>query len=94
MFLIAFHAVIGLASLSQQGADLPKDLIVTQAQPQPYLQAQGYMAPQSDYMTTAEGCTYRRTQAPGHPPRWILVVNPHHIGGMNANARCRGMIAN
>lgn len=44
-----------------------------------------------DYMTTAEGCTYRRTQAPGYAPKWILVLNPHHIGRPNSPLDCNGM---
>lgn len=44
-----------------------------------------------NYMTTADGCTYRRTQAPGYAPNWILVLNPHHIGRPNSPRHCPGM---
>ncbi|MFW2587308.1 hypothetical protein [Sagittula sp. SSi028] len=47
---------------------------------------------QAEFMTTPEGCTYRRTQAPGYPPRWILIVNPHHIGKAPATMKCPGML--
>lgn len=29
----------------------------------------------------ANGCSYSRTQAPGYAPQWILIQNPHHVGG-------------
>lgn len=45
-----------------------------------------------NYMTTADGCTYRRTQAPGFAPAWILVLNPHHIGRPNSPRHCSGML--
>ena len=83
-------AALGLASLSTEAADTPKDLILAQAQP--FIGTQGFVAPQGNYMTTANGCTYRKTQAPGHPPRWILVVNPHHVGGKFAGRQCQGML--
>ncbi|WP_425070191.1 hypothetical protein [Sagittula sp. S175] len=87
----AAAAMLGLASLTTTDADTPKGLMLAQASP--YITTQGYVAPQgNDYMTTAEGCTYRRTQAPGYPPRWILVVNPHHIGKAPSRARCKGMM--
>ncbi len=82
-------ATLGLASLTASEAETPKQMILAQAQP--YL-AQSYVAPQGgDYMTTPEGCTYRRTQAPGYPPRWILVLNPHHVGKGVARGKCSGM---
>ncbi|KUF11666.1 hypothetical protein [Pseudoponticoccus marisrubri] len=71
-------------------ASAPSDLILAQAQP--YVATQGYVSPQSaNYMTTADGCTYRRTQAPGYPPRWILVQNPHHLGIPPSRGHCKGM---
>lgn len=86
----ATAAMLGLASLITTEAETPKGMVLAQAQP--YLSSQGYVAPTGqNYMTTANGCTYRRTQAPGYPARWILVVNPHHIGKANASTRCRGM---
>ncbi|MDA7430749.1 hypothetical protein PGB28_19990 [Primorskyibacter aestuariivivens] len=55
----------------------------------PMLSTQGGAA--SAYMTTADGCTYRRAQAPGYAPTWILVLNPHHIGRPNSPRHCPGM---
>ncbi len=92
MSLTAFAtaATIGLASLTASEAETPKDLLFAQAQP--FIGTQGVVAPQGDYMTTNEGCTYRRTQAPGYPPRWILVLNPRHIGLPASPRSCKGMI--
>lgn len=61
----------------------------TQVSSMPVLSSQGGMS--GDYMTTADGCTYRRTQAPGYAPKWILVLNPHHIGRPNSPRHCVGM---
>lgn len=33
------------------------------------------------WMVLANGCSYSRTQAPGYAPVWILIQNPHHVGG-------------
>ena len=44
------------------------------------------------WMTTADGCSYSRTQAPGQRPVWMLIKNPHHIGGKNAHRGCASMI--
>ena len=82
-------ATIGLATLNSSDAGTPKILL---AQAQPFIATQGIAAPQGDYMTTPEGCTYRRTQAPGHPARWIIVLNPHHIGKSVSPKRCKGML--
>lgn len=87
----AAFAMLGLVSLTVSDAETPKGLILAQASP--FASTQGYVAqPVSDYMTTADGCTYRRTQAPGYPARWILVINPGHIGRPNASGRCKGMM--
>ncbi|MGP6088428.1 hypothetical protein [Antarctobacter jejuensis] len=83
-------AALSLASLSDDGAETPKHLYLAQAQP--FVGTQGVMVPQGDYMTTADGCTYRRTQAPGHPVRWIIVLNPHHIGKGVSRKNCKGML--
>lgn len=40
------------------------------------------------HWTSADGCTYSRTQAPGRAPVWYLVQNPHHIGMPNAHRDC------
>ncbi len=47
---------------------------------------------QGDYYTTPQNCTYRRTQAPGYPASWILVLNPYHVGRAPAHRGCRGML--
>ena len=42
----------------------------------------------TQWITTSEGCSYSRTQAPGYPVQWILILNPHHIGQPNAHLGC------
>lgn len=83
-------ATLGLASLTSSEAETPKAQVF--AQNSPFVATQGIRAPQGDYMTTPEGCTYRRTQAPGYAPRWILVLNPRHIGLPNSPRSCKGML--
>lgn len=90
MSVTATFAFAALIFAPADGA-LPEAGIVL-AQAQPMVSTQGTVAPQGDYMTTAEGCTYRRTQAPGYPARWILVLNPHHLGLKNSPRRCKGML--
>lgn len=86
----ATAATIGLAGFTASEAELSSDPVLAQAQP--FVATQGVVAPQGDYMTTARGCTYRRTQAPGYPPRWILVLNPRHIGLPASPRSCKGMM--
>lgn len=62
------------------------------AQVMPFVSTQGVVAPRGQYMTTANGCSYQRTQAPGYPPRWILIVNPARLGLPAAPRGCRGMM--
>ncbi len=83
-------AAISLVSLTNGGADTPKHLHLAQAQP--FVGTQGVVGPQGNYMTTAQGCTYRRTQAPGHPVRWIIIQNPHHIGKSGTRSKCKAML--
>lgn len=64
---------------------LPANAIGTQRAPMQPQQIQTYG---SQWMTTANGCSYSRTQAPGYPPMWVLILNPHHIGQPNAHAGC------
>lgn len=45
-----------------------------------------------EFYTTPDNCTYRRTQAPGYAPSWILIVNPYHLGKPNAHRGCPGML--
>lgn len=42
----------------------------------------------TQWITTREGCSYSRTQAPGYPVQWILILNPHHIGQPDAHLGC------
>lgn len=91
MLTPSFAAAFTLAALISTEADTPRDVLLAQAQP--YVATQGVVhGPQGDYMTTAEGCTYRRTQAPGYPVRWIIVLNPHHIGKAVSPSKCKGMM--
>lgn len=81
-------ASIGLATFT--APQMPEPLLLTQAQP--FVTTQGVVGPQGNYMTTPKGCTYRRTQAPGQPVRWIIVQNPHHIGGASSPGHCKAML--
>lgn len=81
-------AALGLGTIT---APAPTDT-VTLAQAQPFTSTQGVAAPRGgNYMTTAQGCSYRKTQAPGYPPRWILIVNPERLGLPKPSGPCRGM---
>lgn len=53
---------------------------------------QGTQMMGGQWMTTANGCSYSRTQAPGQRPVWMLIQNPHHIGQRNAHSGCPSMI--
>ena len=44
------------------------------------------------WYTAPNGCSYTRTQAPGQPVQWFLIVNPHHIGGRNATSACASVL--
>ncbi len=44
------------------------------------------------WYTAPNGCSYSRTQAPGQPVMWMLIRNPHHIGGRNATSACASML--
>ena len=48
----------------------------------------------SQWITTPNGCSYSRTQAPGYPVQWILILNPHHIGQPDAHMGCAPMLRN
>lgn len=43
---------------------------------------------QSQWFTTASGCSYSRTQAPGYGVTWILIQNPHHINKPDVADHC------
>ncbi|WP_050929617.1 hypothetical protein [Aestuariivita boseongensis] len=47
---------------------------------------------QGQWYTAPNGCSYSRAQAPGYPPTWHLILNPHHIGGKPAHAGCAAML--
>lgn len=80
-------ASLGLASVPSTA---PTGEVLAQANP--FISTQGIVVPRGDYMTTAKGCTYRKTQAPGHPPRWILVVNPQRLDLPKPPKGCHGMM--
>ncbi len=42
----------------------------------------------SQWYTAPNGCSYSRAQAPGYPPSWHLILNPHHIGQPPAKKSC------
>lgn len=44
------------------------------------------------WYTTPSGCSYSRAQAPGYPPSWHLITNPHHIGQPAAKSHCPTML--
>ncbi|MGH1577326.1 hypothetical protein [Planktotalea sp.] len=44
------------------------------------------------WYTAPNGCSYSRTQAPGQPVQWMLILNPHHIGGRNATSGCASIL--
>ena len=44
------------------------------------------------YMTTPDGCSYVRAQAPGYAPTWHLILNPHHIGQPSAHRGCAALL--
>ncbi|SPF81850.1 hypothetical protein [Pseudoprimorskyibacter insulae] len=54
--------------------------------------AQAAPALGAEFYTTPDNCTYRRTQAPGYPPMWIIIRNPHHIGRPDAPRHCPGTL--
>ncbi|WP_407494455.1 hypothetical protein [Pseudooceanicola sp. MF1-13] len=42
----------------------------------------------TQWITTQDGCSYSRTQAPGYPVQWVLILNPHHIGQPDSHDKC------
>ncbi|MBS0122587.1 hypothetical protein [Thetidibacter halocola] len=92
---MAFQTFVTLAALGLAGTLAPQEAPgTTFTQAPPFIDAQG-MAPgpvAGDYRTTPEGCTYRRTQAPGYPERWILIVNPQQLGLPRPPSGCPGMM--
>lgn len=89
---MSITAAITFAALSAAPLQaVPSAQDVHLAQAQQVVSTQG-SAVQGDYMTTAKGCTYRRTKAPGYPERWVLVLNPHHLGLPNSPRGCKGMM--
>ena len=59
---------------------------LTQAQTRPAATYQG------QWFTTADGCSYTRTQAPGYAVSWILIQNPHHINKPDVADHCANML--
>ncbi|MFD1344263.1 hypothetical protein [Litorisediminicola beolgyonensis] len=47
---------------------------------------------EGQWFTTQDGCTYSRTKAPGYPTRWVLILNPHHVGQKPAHRGCKVML--
>ncbi len=47
---------------------------------------------QGQWYTAPNGCSYSRAQAPGYPPSWHLILNPHHIGQKPAHSGCAAML--
>lgn len=47
---------------------------------------------QGQWFTAPNGCSYSRAQAPGYPPSWHLILNPHHIGQPTAHRGCAAML--
>ena len=89
---LAVSAVLSAGPAPALAPAVTMDPSVILAQAQPFVGSQGVSAPRGNYMTTPEGCTYRRTQAPGHPPQWIIVLNPHHLGLPASPRTCKGMM--
>ena len=89
--LVAASALLGLFDpTASEAAPLNAPVL---AQAAPFLSSQGVVSPRGgDYKVMPNGCTYVRTQAPGYPERWILVVNPHQIGLPKPPKGCRGMM--
>ncbi|WP_136443626.1 hypothetical protein [Pacificoceanicola onchidii] len=83
-------SALGLVSLPPVDSGAPKELMLAQAQP--FISTQGVVAPRGEYRTMSNGCVYRKTQAPGYPPRWILVINPQRLGMPKPRGRCSGMM--
>lgn len=54
--------------------------------------AKGDRIIQGQWKVTADGCTYSRAQAPGYPPSWYLVLNPHHVGMPTAHRGCKPVL--
>lgn len=81
------HKLAALAALSialTTSAVSAQAIVRNAPKPPTASNAQWYIAP--------DGCSYSRTQAPGYPVVWMLIKNPHHIGGQNATKRCKSML--
>jgi hypothetical protein len=91
---MAFQTLFTLAALGLAGTPAPHEATgpaFVQAQPSFGAQGMASSPVAGDYRTTPEGCTYRRTQAPGYPERWILIVNPQQLGLPKPPRGCPGM---
>ncbi|QFT46785.1 hypothetical protein FIU97_09390 [Roseivivax sp. THAF40] len=87
----ALAATLPLAATAQQVSQQSTVIISTQgdAQGRAGSPPAGYSG---QWFTTPDGCSYSRTQAPGYPVQWMLVLNPRHIGQANAHSRCKIML--
>ncbi|SIT15033.1 hypothetical protein SAMN05421759_12146 [Roseivivax lentus] len=91
--LATLAATLPMAALAQQQSQQSTVIISTQGQGA----AMGDGAVPSEnfrgqWFTTPDGCSYSRTQAPGYPVRWMLILNPRHIGQPNAHRGCKSML--
>ena len=73
-------------------ATLTFGAITAEAQTAPRSYMSPSVAQTGQWYIAPNGCSYSRTQAPGQPVVWMLIANPHHIGGRNATAACPSMI--
>lgn len=65
---------------AETAADAAAQIILATAPPRSDFQGNWYIAP--------NGCAYSRSQAPGYPPMWILIQNPHHLGLPDKHSGC------
>lgn len=102
MSKIMLAALLVIISTSVTLASVPSAQVARSApllettQHQPWLEAASRQAPPSgyggQYFTTQDNCTYSRTQAPGYPVMWILVLNPYTLGKPQAHRGCPGAL--
>ena len=82
-------AALGLSSITSDMAD--QGYLSGQAHSVVVPRVGAATTPGTDYLTTPQGCTYRRTRTPGYPDRWVLVFTPQLIGRPSALQSCPGM---
>ncbi|MDQ7069489.1 MAG: hypothetical protein Q9M48_01865 [Rhodobacterales bacterium] len=79
-------AMAAILSLSAQGASAtqspqPSAYNPNSYNPNSYNSGQLDTSGSGQWLILSNGCSYSRAQAPGYPMQWILILNPHHIGG-------------